>query len=221
MIFLLCVISCAILYAIKGGLLGNFRRWFNHFLTGAVYARQPDDSWQMVAPSTPQSFVDRCLDGKVLSAFLFACLVAWLPIQANLLIGAAGLSFPIDTNPLMAFFGWILMVSPSMGEDVSATGGYRGGWGAYLTAKDNNGEIAFGRSYGVKKCLQRGIFSGAVQSLVFWNPIFILTWALYPVTAWAGISIEQKRTGLLNAPWQWHEWLCGGICVGLGLTGII
>ncbi len=66
---------------------------------------------------------------------------------------------------------WILAVSPSMGEEAGSVGRWKKWWGdykdAYSQERDN---FIFDRSYGVKKWLQRGVWTGAIFSIALGNP---------------------------------------------------
>ena len=83
--------------------------------------------------------MDRFLDGKVVSTAGVFALGLW---DMNFAYG------------VMLGLAWLIAVSPSMGEEVGGTGGYRGAWGPYI-------DRGFGRGYAVKKCIQRGVFAGA------------------------------------------------------------
>lgn len=104
-------------------------------------------------------------------------------------------------------------MASSVGEEIGAVGGYRGYWGPYI----NKG---FGRSYGVKKAIQRGVFAGAVLSLGFYSLLPILLGALFPVAYYAGVSIEQFRTGAINANWHLGEIIWGAI-IGCSFMGLL
>ncbi|MCP5916232.1 hypothetical protein NL317_29875, partial [Klebsiella pneumoniae] len=80
-------------------------------------------------------------------------------------------------------------VSPSMGEEAGAVGGYKGGWGEYVDYPE------FGSMYGVKKALQRGVFTTAALAIVLNAPLLLIFGALMPVAYYVGISIEQYRSG--------------------------
>lgn len=181
----------AALYAIKGGWHGKWRIYLEH-KAGIEHNADGSVFGDM---SIPQYFVHSLLDGKVLSTVLYGLLI-W--------------ALPVAENPALCALFWLLAVAPSMGEEVSAVGGYKGGWGPYI-------EKEFGRMYGVKKCLQRGVFMGAVLGLPFWDMGFVLAGALMPVIAFIGISIEQRRTGIVNASWHLHEPMIGFV-LGLALA---
>lgn len=182
---------CAALYSIKGGWHRKWRIYLEH---KAGIEHNADGS-VFGDLSIPQYVVHRMLDGKVLSTILYGLLI-W--------------ALPVAENPVLCALFWLLAVAPSIGEDVGAVGGYRGGWGPYI-------ERGFGRMYGVKKCLQRGVFMGAVLGLPFWDMGFALAGAMLPVIAFIGISIEQRRTGIVNASWHLHEPMIGFV-LGLALV---
>lgn len=115
-------------------------------------------------------------------------------------------------SPVLAI-GWLIGIAPSMGEEVGAVGGYRGGWGPYL-------EKGFGRGYGVKKCLQRGVFMGAALALATGAEGLILVGATLPVAAFVGNSIQQIIDNEVRVDWHLHEFIYGaalgaGVCLGL------
>jgi hypothetical protein len=138
---------------------------------------------------------DRLLDGKTVStlgAFLFGL---WI------------------LNPLGALFlafAWLIAVAPSVGEEIGAVGGYRGGWGPYL-------EKGFGRSYGAKKAAQRGVWMGAAFALALGSTWPVLTSLLFVPCVWFGVSIEQFRHERVDVDWHIAEILVGGLCIGLGV----
>ena len=123
---------------------------------------------------------ERLLDGKVISTSLLfvVSLFVTLDILTSLVFSAA----------------WLAAVAPSMGEEHGAIGRYKKAWGDYLDYPDS-----FGRMYGVKKGLQRGVWMGACMvlatgyipyicfSLLFVPCVFIgqeLYFRLYKTDSW-------------------------------------
>jgi hypothetical protein len=122
--------------------------------------------------------LDRLLDGKVLSTLLI-----WSVVTALTANGWEGAKWAA---------AWLLAVTPSMGEEHGAIGRLKKSWGPYI----NKG---FGRSYGIKKGLQRGVWMGACMavatgftpflwaSLLFVPTVFIgqeINWHLYQTNGW-------------------------------------
>lgn len=138
--------------------------------------------------------LDRILDGKVLST-----------IGVLLFSLFAGIDNAIALSAL-----WLLAIAPSMGEEAGAVGGFKGGWGPYI-------EKGFGRDYGVKKALQRGVFSGACLAIATGSVMPIIAGALFVPAYWVGISIQQSRTGSVVADWNVSE-LIFGVCLGIGIA---
>lgn len=194
MTYLILGLICASLYSIKGGWHKPWRIYLEH----KAGIEHDADGQVFGDMSIPQFIVHSLLDGKVASTILYGLLIWALPVSAN---------------PVFCALFWLLAVSPSMGEDVGAVGGYRGGWGPYI-------DKGFGRMYGVKKCLQRGVFMGFVLGLPFWDIGFGLAGALLPIIAFISISIEQYRTGIVKASWHLHEPLIG-FALGLALAHVL
>jgi hypothetical protein len=68
---------------------------------------------------------------------------------------------------------------------------------------------------GWKAGVQRGVFLGAMLALATGNVSFIVAGALFPVTAWIGVSIMQSVKNKLDVDWVLHEVLMGAV---LGAT---
>lgn len=130
---------------------------------------------------------DVLLDGKPLSAIGFACLAGPL----------AGL-------------GWLAGVSPRMGRAVGNIGGYRGNWDA--EEKPYEGEEARAMAIeGWKAGVQRGVFLGACIALATGNVAFIAAGALFPVTAYLGVSLMQFIKKKVDVDWVFHEIILGAV----------
>lgn len=141
--------------------------------------------------SIPQEILWTVMDGKIVSATGFG-LLAYL----------AGFGF------LFPAAGWLLGVAPSVGEEIGAVGGIKGNWRAE------------GRVWGWKKGFIRGVFLGAMLAVAFDSTAFIWACAPFPIYSFIGVSIEQLRTGTVEASWRWHEWITGG-AIGLALAAIV
>ena len=138
-------------------------------------------------------YLDTMLDGKPLSAAI-----------VSFYAGMCGLPLWMCCACALA---WLIGVAPSMGEEAGAVGTYKGGWGPYV----DNPE--FGRSYGVKKAIQRGVFTGAPLALVTGNIWFIAAGATFPIVYFCGMSLRELFTR--NNSWDWAELIYGGM---LGLA---
>lgn len=102
---------------------------------------------------------------------------------------------------------WVIGVAPSMGEEAGAVGDYKEGWGDYVDHPDS-----FGREYGVKKSIQRGLWTTFFMGAVLNSWALALCGALFPVVYFIGNSACRyfKR----SKGWAWSEWLYGGV-IGL------
>lgn len=190
----------SLFYALKGGAHANIRKRIGLKL-GMEFVEN-----NAINMSIPQAVVWFLMDGKVLSTigvFLYGLISTSTLITVNPPVYEGDTLYALK----LAVF-WLLAVAPSIGEDVSAVGGYKGAWGPYLEK--------FSRSYGVKKAIQRGVFTGAVMAFAVGNMWLIPLGALMPLCYYAGTSIMQKKTGLVNAPWNYGEWIFGAI-IGLGV----
>lgn len=119
-------------------------------------------------------FIKWFVDGTQLSSFLAAVTVG------------------LYTDPIAgALFGlaWWLGVMPSMGEEAGAVGRWGHAWGQYIRSIDpKDGKPAFDRSYGIKKAIQRGVFLGALLTLVTGYTPFIIAGATFPIAYFIGTS---------------------------------
>lgn len=115
------------------------------------------------------------LDGTRLSSILALIYIAVMaddPIK-GLLFGLA----------------WFVGIMMSMGEEAGAVGRYGHAWGPYI-------DKGFGREYGVKKALQRGVFLGALLTLATGFTPFIVAGATFPIVYFAGSTLTyliEKR----------------------------
>lgn len=143
----------------------------------------------------------RIMDGKVLSTILVSSYAALsCPVE-----GMHAFAVAVWTAGM-----WLLAVSPSMGEEAGAIGRMGHWWGPYK-------ELGFTRSYGVKKGLQRGVWTGAVFAMVFGHAyIFIPILGIGFVAAhFIGQDLCWRITK--TEGWAWAEPLYGAL-IGLSIA---
>lgn len=100
---------------------------------------------------------------------------------------AAGLIYMTEWyDPILILTAWFAAVAPSMGEEHGAVGNYKGALPTYL----ERGISDRGRSYDVKKALQRGVWMGAMFTLVTGNVWFVAASFLFIPLVWAGQSVN-------------------------------
>lgn len=104
------------------------------------------------------------IDGTRLTTLIVTIWMVWAAGPVGFLIGLA----------------WFLGIASSMGEEAGASGTYKEWWGPYKN---------FGRSYGIKKALQRGIYQGALLTLVTGYTPFIVAGATFPICYFVGQSL--------------------------------
>ena len=137
---------------------------------------------------------DRLLDGKVLSTilvFLFGFVfIGWIPA-------------------ILLSIGWLISIAPSMGEEYGA-----------LKNDKNSPYIArgFGRWYGVKKAIQRGIFSGAIMALFTGNIDFIIASLAFAPLAYLSLKFGKA---IDKDGWAISEMAIGAVCYGLPISLMI
>lgn len=140
-------------------------------------------------------------EGKLISTILVSLLTFFsiflLNVEENI-INALVISVLIGA-------GWIIGVSPSIGEEVGAVGSYkRGGWGEYVTY--------FDRDYGIKKSIQRGAWTGVFLTIFTGFTGFIVAGLLFPLVYWTGHSLEDFIDKYKNIDgWEVSEYIYGGI----------
>lgn len=148
-------------------------------------------NWNAIRNSN--KVLDAVLDGKVLSTVIILlyslCFVE--PLEASILAGA-----------------WLLSVAMSMGEEQAAVGDYSGGSGPYL-------DKGFGRTFGVKKAIQRGLVYGVAFTLATQAIIFLPLCLLYVPCVWIGQSLNLLI--LKHKGWEIAEPIIGAIVIGIGL----
>lgn len=129
---MIAIITFTIAYMIKGGWLGKIQAVHNF----------EQRSW----------LNGRIVDGKVLS---------------TIIVFLFGL-FTVDiSQALILSIAWLLAVAPSMGEEAGAIGRVGKWWGDYKDAvypegHYKQGQMVFGRRYGILKGVQRGAWMGAM-----------------------------------------------------------
>lgn len=212
-----CALLFALFYAIKGGAHGTIRRRVNAKLTGAVYAQRPDGGWGLHPDSTTaQKAVDRILDGKIFSSLGVATFMVFFGAKfEGFYEGMAHYSFADDALIMfvLAFGAWMFGVAPSMGEEGGACGGYKGAWGEYTQH--------FNRSYGIKKALQRGLWTTVFIGILLGSPLVILSGAMLVPCYWLGISYLQWKHQTVSVGWPYAEWLYGGVIgMAIGLAKV-
>lgn len=176
MTILIISIVCGIIYAIKGG-SGNVLKNWN-------YVRDKN------------KILDRVLDGKVLSTFLFFVMSIVL----------FGFSNPVLIIPLT--IAWLVSVAPSMGEEHGSIGDYKEGWGKYI-------ERGFPRDYGIKKCVQRGLVFGAAFTAATGYIPFLWLSLLFVPSVFIGQCLN--RLVLDRRGWTLAEPIIGAFVVGIPL----
>lgn len=188
--FFIITIIFAFLYALKGGSGKDIFPWWSKF-------------------RSKNKFTERLLDGKIIStagAFLFALFfnVEIVSISG----GAFGVpEYAVRFIPAVLFaLGWLASVAPSMGEEHGAVGRISYWWGPYI-------DKGFGREYGIKKALQRGVWMGAIMALVTGYIPFICFSLLFVPSIFIGQEIVYRLTG--RDGWSIAEPIIGALVFGL------
>lgn len=215
--------------AIKGGWLGTIFTNWNRLVkrveaTFSDTVSQLKSAWSKIAQSPTelsayvglfkpafvlpfQGFAKWFLDGSVISLFLVVVYVA--ATQPSLTVAALfGLS-------------WMLIWS-SMGEEAGAAGDYKGAWGEYIEARNPDGQLAFTRSYGIKKGIQYGCFFGAGLSMAVGSWTLWIAAATFPICYFLGSSLHRWLKG--ERSWTYAEPLYGsviGLAYGLAMKGYL
>lgn len=197
LVYLICGAVFAVLYALKGGSGPHlFKNW--------AYVREKSD------------FYDRLLDGKVISTILAFITVALFTTSFPDLQTAQdwGVVKILLMTPALFALGWLVSVAPSMGEEHGAIGTSQGGWGQYVVAVYPGTERkAFGRGYGVKKGIQRGIFIGAVMAAFTGFLPFVLWSLAFVPMVFIGQELYFRWKG--QNSWVLSEPLIGLFCYGM------
>ncbi len=185
----------ALFYALKGGSGKTLFPWWEKFRASNV-------------------FTERLLDGKVISTigvFIFGLFAQLETISIN--GGAFGVpEYTLDLHgAIFLAVAWLLAVAPSLGEEHGAIGRVGHAWGSYVTSPN-----VFGREYGVKKGLQRGVWMGACMALVTGFIPFICTSLLFVPAVFIGQEITFRLTG--RDGWALSEPIIGAAVFGLGVA---
>lgn len=187
----ICILAFAVLYAIKGGSLA--------YLTGRVEELRARNI-----------ILKTVLGGKALSAFgvfifvLLASAILKTPAQDGA-FAVYSLDFPLTALFTIA---WLLAIAPSVGEEHGAIGTSRGGWGPYID-KD------FGRSYGLKKALQRGVWMGAIMAIATNFLPFIYFSLLFIPCVFTGQELMYRIKKEEKPSWVLSEPIVGGVLFGI------
>lgn len=151
-------------------------------------------NWNYVREKT--KLLDRLLDGKIISTiFMFF-------VSVVLTQGDAIMSVLLAT-------AWLVSVAPSMGEEHGAVGDHKSAWGPYI-------DKGFGRGYGIKKAVQRGLVFGAAFTLVTGYTPFLLASLLFVPCIYVGQVLN--RLILKKQGWTIAEPIIGAFVIGLPLA---
>lgn len=180
-------------------------------------------------PQNQNKQTDRFLIGKViLVVWAFAVAVAvkggWIgkfysgvPSWVDnhlppVIIGAVTYAFTLDPFIALRCILAAYVLKFSMGEEAGAVINNVGN-NQYIDNPDD-----FGRDYGIKKAVQRGITDGAAFCLATWNPLFIFAGLTFVPIYWVMSKIKYKITGVND--WSWAEPVYG-VAFGLALASHI
>lgn len=213
---LLSVMVFALAVSLKGGLLGNiFTNWNrlterleDEFLVAIDTIKHTwrskmwGDLLKELALFPFHAFVKWFVDGSVISLF-----VVFFYVWAT------------ATLPVAVVFAlaWVLIWS-SMGEEAGAAGDYVEWWGDYKDAG------LFNRSYGIKKGIQYGCFTGAGMSMAVGSWCIWIAAATFPLCYYLGNSLLRYTSGGKKRGWPYSEPLWGaviGVGYGLALKGVL
>lgn len=149
---------------------------------------------------TENKVLDRLLDGKILSTFLVIFFLSFVTVNWQVNVG-------LFQNASLSIFSiavaWLLAIAPSVGEEYGAIIGN----GPYVDHKAD-----FGRLYGLKKGIQRGMWSGAIMALATGFVPFL--WAALAFMPLASVSLTAGRRWGFDG-WAVSEMLIGGVCFGI------
>lgn len=180
------------MYALKGGSGGLFPWWSKLRSKNVV--------------------TERLLDGKVISS-IFVFMFSFLFLNASLSgfneqFGVPEYTTDIAGSVLMVA-AWLLAVSPSMGNEHGAIGDHKEWWGLYSLKN-------FGRTYGIKKSIQRGAWMGLVFMLL--TPYTMVGWTSLLFVPCVFIGQCLNKIVLKQSGWTLAEPIVGGLCIGLGIA---
>lgn len=170
-------------------------------LAGALAMRIKGGGHGFLRNKITNPALHRALDGKILAASIFGCLCfsdgfAWW-------------------QALMMAAAFFAAMAPSIGEEIGAIGGIKGNW---FSDRDSWFasqwfDVADDRLWGWVSGTARGIFSGILLALPALDPWFIAAGAAFAPCYFAGVSIEQVSTRILNPDWHLGEWIYGAVLV--------
>lgn len=132
-------------------------------------------------------------------------------------------SQPSLSVALLCALSWCLIWS-SMGEEAGAAGDYKGAWGEYVEARNPDGELAFNRSYGIKKGIQYGCFFGAGMSMAVGSWCIWIAAATFPLCYFLGSSLQRYISNGKIRGWQYAEPIYGavvGLWYALAISGYL
>jgi hypothetical protein len=175
---------------------------------GAMYAIK--GGWLGMVPRVDalresSKFWDRVLDGKVASTIgVYVYFAVVLSVYGGMVW-----YWDLLIAPAMCSVAWLISVTPSMGEEAGACGRIGHAWGDYI-------DKGFGRSYGIKKALQRGVWIGVPWTVITGLSHFLLLGLLFPVIHFA----MQEFYYLVHKTdsWKYAEPVVGAICIGVGVA---
>lgn len=212
-VVIISALTWALAVATKGGFIGRIFTNWNRFvdkkeaqLIGEVddvkYYWKVKDYKKAVLQSLTlpyHGFLKWWFDGSIIGGTI---VLLWAMVYLD------------GVDVFMVMVAW-LFILVSMGEEIGSVGNYSFWWGKY---KDRG----FPRSYGVKKAVQYGVYSGAVLALTLGSWLPWTAGALCPVVYFIGNSARYKLTG--KRSWDWSEPLWGlviGLGAGYGLKHVL
>lgn len=142
---------------------------------------------------------NRLFDGKVLSTLILLIYTSFITVYYQVNLGMLPSAW---MSCIAIVLAWLGAVAPSVGEENDALMNK----GAYVDSPE------FGRVYGIKKALQRGVWMGALMTLVTGYEGFILASFLYVPLVWLALNYTPDK--VLDS-WGWSEVLIGVVLFGL------
>lgn len=157
------------------------------------------DNWKEVRSRNP--VFERLLDGKVISGLL---VLMFALVKTATHVGGA--EYILNYGPAILFTaGWLAAVAPSIREELRAV------FGQSKSLYIKHGE--FGREFGIKKALQRGVWMGAMMALVTGYTPYICFSALFVPIAWGCYQLRKEKIG--PKYWAVMEALTGALMFGV------
>ena len=148
--------------------------------------------------------IHRLLDGKILSTagFTLLCLLIF-PWWQALLMGLA----------------WLGGIAPSIGEEIGAIGGIKGNWPSDKYSWFGSKLLLWVediRLWGWLSGTLRGLYFGLLLMIASLSPWFLLMGAAFPISYFAGSSLDQMMNKRIHADFKYGEYIFGG-SIGLCL----